>query len=63
MINYNMGSAKIGLTYSPTGHLSGWGQNATFAYCPQNHANKSQGIIVARSGRLHKSYQNENRKK
>lgn len=45
------GTSRRGLTYAETGHLSGWGQNATFSYCPQNHPEKSRGIIVARSGR------------
>jgi type IV fimbrial biogenesis protein FimT len=51
------GKNRIGVTYTSTGHLSGWGQNGTFKYCPKNHANKSRGIIVATSGRLYKSYQ------
>jgi type IV fimbrial biogenesis protein FimT len=56
------GKSRIGLSYAPTGHLSGWGQNATFKYCPINHANKSQGIIVATSGRIYKSYQSHSGK-
>lgn len=51
------GKNRTGVTYSSTGHLSGWGQNGTFKYCPKNHANQSRGIIVATSGRLYKSYQ------
>ena len=51
------GKNRIGVTYTSTGHLSGWGQNGTFKYCPKNHLNQSRGIIVATSGRLYKSYQ------
>jgi Tfp pilus assembly protein FimT len=47
------GRTRIGLTYAPTGHLSGWGQNATFKYCPNNHSNKSRGIVIAVSGRIY----------
>ena len=45
------GKTRHGLTYAATGHLTGWGQNATFSYCPKNHPEKSKGIIVALSGR------------
>jgi type IV fimbrial biogenesis protein FimT len=51
------GKNRLGVTYTSTGHLSGWGQNGTFKYCPKNHLNQSRGIIVATSGRLYKSYQ------
>ena len=53
------GKNRTGVTYSSTGHLSGWGQNGTFKYCPKNHAAQSRGIIVATSGRLYKSYQSK----
>jgi type IV fimbrial biogenesis protein FimT len=53
------GKTRIGLTYSATGHLSGWGQNATFSYCPANHNDKSRGIIVAISGRSYASTSNK----
>lgn len=53
MLSY--GTTRNGLTYAETGHLSGWGQNATFSYCPENHPEKSRGIIVARSGRSYVS--------
>lgn len=53
------GKTRIGLTYSATGHLSGWGQNATFSYCPENHSDKSKGIIVAPSGRTYVSSNNK----
>ena len=49
--------SRIGVTYSPTGHLSGWGQNGTFKYCPYNHADKARGIIVATSGRIYQTFQ------
>ena len=56
------GKNRNGVTYASTGHLSGWGQNGTFKYCPNNHAEQSRGIIVATSGRLYKSYQSQSGK-
>ena len=53
------GKTRKSLTYSSTGHLFGWGQNATFKYCPQDHINKSRGIIVAVSGRIYRSFNND----
>ncbi len=53
------GKTRIGLTYAATGHLSGWGQNATFSYCPKNHNDKNRGIIVALSGRSYVSSANK----
>lgn len=53
------GTTRVGLTYAATGHLSGWGQNATFSYCPANHSDKSRGIIVAVSGRSYVSAANK----
>lgn len=53
------GKTRIGLTYASTGHLSGWGQNATFSYCPENHLDKNRGIIVATSGRAYASAANK----
>jgi type IV fimbrial biogenesis protein FimT len=47
------GKTRTGLTYAPTGHLAGWGQNATFKYCPNNHMDKSRGIVIAVSGRVY----------
>ena len=52
------GKTRISVSYGPDGHLSGWGQNATFKYCPKNHANKSRAIVVAVSGRIYKSFNN-----
>jgi len=52
------GKTRKGLTYASTGHLSGWGQNATFKYCPKHHADKSRGIVVAVSGRIYRSFNN-----
>lgn len=49
---YGQGRNKV--TFKPTGHLSGLA-NGTFRYCPQNENKNARGIIVARSGRLHKS--------
>jgi len=51
------GKTRKGITYTASGHLSGWGQNGTFKYCPYQHMNMSRGIIVATSGRLYKSFQ------
>lgn len=53
------GKTRIGLTYAATGHLSGWGQNATFSYCPKDHFDKSRGIVVASSGRSYVSAMNK----
>ena len=49
------GNTRNGLTYAATGHLSGWGQNATFKYCPKDNSEKSRGIIVSVSGRIYTS--------
>lgn len=48
---------RTGITYAPTGHLSGWGQNGTFKYCPKDHYDKARGIVVATSGRFYQSFQ------
>lgn len=53
------GTTRIGLTYEETGRLFGWGQNATFSYCPANHDDKNRGIIVAISGRSYASTGNK----
>jgi type IV fimbrial biogenesis protein FimT len=53
------GKTRIGLTYAATGHLSGWGQNATFSYCPEYHQDKNRGIIVHTSGRAYVSAANK----
>ena len=52
------GNTRKGLTYAPDGYLLGWGQNATFIYCPKDHLNKSRAITVAVSGRTYKSEYN-----
>lgn len=54
---YGKGRNKI--TFKPTGQLSGLA-NGTFRYCPQSHKKKSRGIVVARSGRLYQSSDNNN---
>ncbi|MFT5760228.1 MAG: type IV fimbrial biogenesis protein FimT [Alteromonadaceae bacterium] len=54
------GNTRNGLTYSATGHLSCWGQNATFKYCPKNYNEKSRGIVVAVSGRIYTSSDDNN---
>jgi type IV fimbrial biogenesis protein FimT len=54
---YGKGRNKI--TFKPTGQLSGLA-NGTFRYCPLNHKEKSRGIVVARSGRLYQSSDNNN---
>lgn len=50
------GKNRTAVTYRATGHLSGWGQNGTFKFCPKGHDDKSKGIVVATSGRVYKSY-------
>lgn len=52
---YGKGRNKI--TFKPTGQLSGLA-NGTFRYCPQSYKNNSRGIVVARSGRLYQSRDN-----
>lgn len=52
------GKNRNALIYGPTGHLVIWGGNATFKYCPKNHANKSRGIVVSRSGRVYETTYN-----
>jgi type IV fimbrial biogenesis protein FimT len=52
------GATRIGLTYAATGHLAGWGQNATFSYCPNHHTDKNRGIVVHTSGRAYVSAKN-----
>jgi type IV fimbrial biogenesis protein FimT len=55
------GKGRNALIYGPTGHLVIWGGNATFKYCPHNHANKSRGIVVSTSGRVYKTVYNAKR--
>ncbi|MFT5813650.1 MAG: type IV fimbrial biogenesis protein FimT [Psychroserpens sp.] len=57
------GKTRISLTYASTGHLAGWGQNATFSYCPKYHNDKNRGIIVASSGRAYASAANKTNSK
>lgn len=57
------GKTRISLTYAATGHLAGWGQNATFSYCPEYHNDKNRGIVVARSGRAYVSASNKTNSK
>jgi type IV fimbrial biogenesis protein FimT len=57
------GKTRIGLTYAATGHLAGWGQNATFSYCPKGHNDKNRGIVVATSGRAYVSAANKTNQK
>lgn len=54
---YGKGRNKI--TFKPSGQLSGLA-NGTFRYCPQNNEKKSRGIVIARSGRLYQSNDNNN---
>ena len=54
---YGKGRNKI--TFKPSGQLSGLA-NGTFRYCPQHHDQKARGIVIARSGRLYQSSDNNN---
>ncbi len=54
---------RKGLTYENTGRLHGWGQNATFKYCPFQHLDKSRAITVSLSGRVKQSQYNSKLKK
>lgn len=49
---------RIGLTYENTGQLHGWGQNATFKYCPNSYIQLSRAVVVSLSGRIAKSQYN-----
>ena len=51
------GKRRNKITFSPTGQLSGLA-NGTFRYCPKDHKNKSRGIVIARSGRIYQSSDN-----
>jgi type IV fimbrial biogenesis protein FimT len=53
------GKNRNALIYGPTGHLVIWGGNATFKYCPKNHADKSRGIVVSTSGRVYETIYND----
>lgn len=53
------GKRRNKITFKPTGQLSGLA-NGTFRYCPKDHKNKSRGIIIARSGRIYQSSDNNN---
>ncbi|XQW86012.1 GspH/FimT family pseudopilin [Thalassotalea piscium] len=55
------GKNRKGITYASDGYLLGWGQNATFMYCPEGHPDKSRAITVAVSGRTYKSEYNINK--
>ncbi len=49
------GKNRIALIYGPTGRLAIWGGNATFKYCPENHDDKSRGLVVSVSGRVYQT--------
>lgn len=55
---YAKGRKRI--TFSPTGHLSGF-SNGTFRYCPTANLKLARGIIIAISGRfyLSRDYNND----
>jgi type IV fimbrial biogenesis protein FimT len=52
------GQRRNALIYGPTGHLVIWGGNATFKYCPENHTDKSRGLVVSTSGRVYETTYN-----
>ncbi len=52
-LHYGLGRTNI--MFAPTGHLSGWGKNGTFRYCPQNAKEHNRAIRIATSGRLYQS--------
>jgi len=52
-LHYGVGRTNI--MFAPTGHLSGWGKNGTFRYCPQNAKEHNRAIRIATSGRLYQS--------
>jgi len=53
------GQRRNALIYGPTGHLVIWGGNATFKYCPENHTDKSRGLVVSTSGRVYETTYNK----
>lgn len=55
------GKSRTGLTFSPSGQLSGWGQNATFNFCPYDYPELSQGLIISSTGRSYQSTYNKKR--
>ncbi len=55
------GKGRNALVYGPTGHLVIWGGNATFKYCPKNHADKSRGLVISTSGRVYETVHNTKR--
>lgn len=57
-LEYGLNRNRV--VYAPTGRTTGWGSNGTFKYCPKDHENKSRGIIVATSGRVYASADNDN---
>ncbi len=52
-LHYALGRTNI--MFAPTGHLSGWGKNGTFRYCPKNSQEHNRAIRLATSGRLYQS--------
>lgn len=57
--NLLYGLKRKAIVYSPTGSLSGL-SNGTFRYCPKNQETLSRGLIVAISGRVYQSTNNNN---
>ena len=49
------GLSRTNIMFAPTGHLSGWGKNGTFRYCPKNAQERNRAIRLATSGRLYQS--------
>lgn len=53
---FTYGRTKV--TYAPTGHLAGF-DNGTFRYCPKDNDDLSRGIVVATSGRVYATSDND----
>lgn len=51
------GKHRTKITYQPTGQLYGL-SNGTLKYCPKGFSDKSRGIVIARSGRLYATSDN-----
>lgn len=58
--NLEYGYRRNRVKYAPTGRTTGWGSNGTFKYCPERDESLNRGIVVATSGRIYLSQDNNN---
>ena len=57
-LQFRKGQNRI--KFSITGSTSNWGANGTFKYCPKYQQNLSRAIVIAISGRIYSSSDNDN---